>query len=425
MADDAPRIEPRSEEELARAVRQARDEGRRVRATGARGSKSGINTAPDLEIGLESLARPLEVDGRRVTAPAGITCGALQGRLRDDGLALPTVGEWKEASVAGCMATATHGGSAEHGILSTSVERLRMVTGAGEVVELERSDPDFRHVAVSLGSVGVVTEVTLRCQERSALELVTDVVDFEAYLDDPLGHESRTEFHASIWVPWACRVVRYAADRTDGAPDHVPRPARFGTRTAVATFLSRRLRLHGAVSDRVFGRRVVGDPDDVLSPLAVSPSVVHFRNRINPIRGRQAAELAFDAARAPEVLRRFERFFRERGGPLNNPLGIRLNAGDEFSLSPCAGRDTLWMDVFYDEKEPFASELAELAADLGARCHWGKALALPPAALRGAYPEWDDFRAARDRLDPDGVFANDFTDRLGLTGPGPGGEAGP
>lgn len=418
MAEDARRIEPASEEELAEAVRAARAAGQRVRATGARGSKSGINTAPDLEVGLQRLERPVTVEGRRVTAPAGITCGALQGRLRDEGLALPTVGEWKEAAVAGCMATATHGGSAEHGILSTSATRLRIVTGTGEVVELGRGDPEFRHAGVSLGALGVVTEVTLACEDRFALELVTDVVPFEAYVDDPLAQESRTEFHASIWVPWARRVVRFAADRTDEPDDPVRRRARFGTRTAVATFLARRLGIRGAVSDRVFGRIASGDLDDILSPLDVAPAVVHFRNRANEIRKREAAELAFDASRAPEVLRAFDEFFRRRGGPLNNPLGLRMTAADDFSLSPCSGRDTLWMDIFYDVKEPFVTELAALAEELDARCHWGKALALPPRTLRHRYPDWEVFRKARSRFDPDEVFANRFTDALGLTGGG-------
>lgn len=457
MGHRARRVGARDEADVVRAVREARSSGHRLRTVGGGGSKSGVNAPPEVELRLRQPDRLLEVDGTRVTAPAGMTTGRLQALLGPRGLALPTVGEWKEGTLAGSLATGTHGGSARHGILATSVRRLRMVDGRGQAVELSPGDPDFRHAGVSLGALGVVTEVTLACEERFSLRLETDVVPFEEYLRDPVTQEARSEFHASVWVPWAGRVIRFAADRVGGVPHRAPgvgdpdpspadadgragrrrsgtrserprgasRRERFGRRTALATFLSRRLGLHGAVSDRLFRRAVTGDCGEILSPLEVSSRKARFRNAANALRRREAAELAVPASRAGEALARFRDFFREESGPLNNPVGLRLTAADDFSLSPCSGRDTLWLDLFYDDVEPFVTRLGELAAELDARCHWGKALAVPPAALRRQYPAWDAFREARDRLDPDGVFANRYTDELGLTGSARDGHGGP
>jgi L-gulonolactone oxidase len=49
---------------------------------------------------------------------------------------------------------------------------------------------------------------------------------------------------------------------------------------------------------------------------------------------------------------------------------------------------------------------------LGGRPHWGKRHFQTAEGLRERYPEWDAFQAVRARLDPDGVFANQWTDRV-------------
>ncbi len=406
----------RNEEEVVDAVLRARASGGGVRATGSGGSKSAVTSAPGVALQLDTPDHLLNVRGNLATVPSGMTCGRLQELLRREGLTLPTVGEWRNATLAGALATATHGGSAHHGIMPTSVRSLRIVTGTGEITDIGSDDPDFQHLAVSLGAFGVVSAVTVECAEHFSLAMETDVVPFAEYVEDPVAHESRSEFHSSVWVPSAGRVIRFAADRTSAGGGRGRRRKRFGKWTAMANFLARRFGLHGAVSSRLFRRTAVGDCADILSPLDVPPRVARFRNVANEVRQRRAAELAVDASNAAEVLTRFGAFFKTHSRPLNNPIGLRMSAPDGFSLSPCQGRPTLWMDIFYDAGEPFESEMAALARDVGARCHWGKTLALSPRILRGRYPRWDDYKAARARFDPDEVFANAFTDALGLTG---------
>jgi len=409
-------VELRSEEEVLDAVRRARARGGGLRVAGSGGSKSEVTSVPDTAVRLSAPDRLLDVTGNRVTVPAGMTTGCLQELLRREGLTLPTVGEWRNASVAGAMATATHGGSAYHGIMPTSMTRARIVTGTGEVREVEKGDPDFPHLAVSLGAFGVVTEVTVECTEHFSLEMRTDVVSFEDYLRDPVAQESRNEFHASVWMPEAGQVIRFGAEPTRDPERPVPRRTRFGKWTAMARFIARRLGFHRALSARLFQRTAVGDCADILTPLNVPPRVARFRNVANEVRNRKASELAVDAGRAAEALARFEELFREHAATLNNPIGLRMSAADDLTLSPCLGRASLWLDVFYDGDDAFEEDLARLADELDARCHWGKALPLPAGVLKSRYPGWEAFEEARARFDPDEVFSNALTDALGLTG---------
>lgn len=409
--------EAQTEEEIIAAVRTARESGTRLRPVGSEGSKSGINTNPGTSLHLEPYRQVRSLDGPLVTVESGIHVGRLQAFLRDHSLIIPTMGEWQFATLGGTLGTATHGGSAHFGNLATSVRSVRLVTGTGDVVSLTPADADFSHVAVSLGAMGILSTVTLECVPRFSLQLDTDVIPFHAYRQDPVAQESRSEFHASVWAPEAGRVIRYAADRAPDPARAGTREQRFGLRNAMATLVSRRLGLHAGVSNAVFRRRVVGDGSTFLSPLAVSPRTAWTRVLVNEARGRLAAELAVPASRAGETLDRLEALVRRFPRALNNPLGLRMTAGDTFSLSPATGfAPTFWIDIFYDDRPAFTAELTELAVAVGARCHWGKTLALPPEVLRERYPAWNAFREARARFDPAEIFANPFTGRLGLTG---------
>jgi L-gulonolactone oxidase len=170
------------------------------------------------------------------------------------------------------------------------------------------------------------------------------------------------------------------------------------------------------VSSRVFRHSAVGDSAQILSPLSTSPRKVYVRSLFNAVRRRQSAELAVAAPRAASALADLDELFRAHKLALNHPIGLRATAADRFTLSPCSGRTTIWLDVFYDPLPAFVEGLARLTDAHEMRCHWGKSLAVAPDALRRRYPGWDAFRAARARFDPDEVFANRFTDRLGLTG---------
>ena len=48
----------------------------------------------------------------------------------------------------------------------------------------------------------------------------------------------------------------------------------------------------------------------------------------------------------------------------------------------------------------------------GGRPHWGKRHYQSAHTLAARYPDWERFQAVRRRFDPEGRFANDYTDRV-------------
>jgi FAD/FMN-containing dehydrogenase len=97
------------------------------------------------------------------------------------------------------------------------------------------------------------------------------------------------------------------------------------------------------------------------------------------------------------------------------PIEVRFVAADDSFLSPSHERDTTYVAVHQDRKldwEPYFRGVEEIARELGGRPHWGKRHVLTAAELEPLYPRWADFQAARSRLDPDGTFGNEYTDRV-------------
>ena len=413
VAPDAPSrwIDVVQERDLIAAVCQARERGERVRAVGSGGSKNDCFRTTGTALRLDRYDRVLAVAGDAVTVQAGATVGALNDVLRHHGLALPTHGEWAGATVAGAVATGTHGGSVAHGLVSTSIKTVRLITADGSPLDVHRGTELFAHVGVSLGVLGVISTITFECVPAFHLEMAMRLVSFEHYLRDHDVESRAHEFYTAVWIPTARRVITFAADRVPAPARTRRRRERFCCATFLWAALSRRLHLH-ALPARWFTARAVDAGDRMISPIRNGSRRVELLRFLS--RDWKAAEFAVPLSRAAETLTALDRLIADHRYALTNPVGLRATAADGFSLSPCYGTDTYWIDLFYRDRDGFAPALRQLFEGLGARCHWGKHIGLSERHLRRQYPRWDEFRTARATLDPDGVFTNDFTRRFEL-----------
>jgi L-gulonolactone oxidase len=97
------------------------------------------------------------------------------------------------------------------------------------------------------------------------------------------------------------------------------------------------------------------------------------------------------------------------------PIEVRTVAADDALLSTAAGRDSGYVAVHMFEGmawEPYFRAVEAIMDELGGRPHWGKRHFQSAATLSARYPEWERFQEVRRRLDPEGRFANDYTDRV-------------
>jgi alditol oxidase len=382
---------PESVDELRRLVGGAR----RVRALGTGHSFNRIaDTTGDL-VSLAALPSTVDIGRGAATVPAGMRYGELAVRLHAAGYALPNLASLPHLSVAGAVATGTHGSGTGTGGLGTSVSALELVGPDGTLRTVRRGDPDFPGSVVALGALGIVTRLTLDLVPAyEVAQYVHDDVPYE-HLDAAL----RSGYSVSCFTDWtASRFTQvWRKCRTDlpdpgwsvGVPADGPRHPIRG--------------LPGGHCTEQLGR-----------PGPWYARLPHFRLEFTPSHGDELqSEYLLGLADAADALAALDAV-RDRLAPVALVSELRAVAADELWLSPGYRRDTLAIHFTWrpepDAVYPAIAAVEEALAPYAPRPHWGKLARLDPATVAATYDRYDDFRALVHRCDPDGKFGNEFLD---------------
>jgi L-gulonolactone oxidase len=408
---------PTSTAEVAAVVRDAAAAGRSVKAVGSGHSFTGAAVTDGLLLDLSRLSGPVSVDEatRLVTVPAGTALSTLNQLLAEHGLALPNLGDIDAQTIAGAISTGTHGTGGRLGCLSTFVTALTLVTASGEVLTCDATErPDvFAAARVGLGALGVLTEVTLRCVDAFVLradERPAPLAEVLAGLDEHVAGNDHVEFY---WFPYTERVQLKRNNRVP-ADD---RPLSGARRWLDDEFLANTV-FAGACR---LGRAVpaVAPAIHAISARALSARVYTGRSDRVFCTSRRVrfVEMEYGLPRAalPEAFAGLRRLVEELPFKVLFPVEVRFTAADDIWLSHGYGRDSAYIAIHQyvgAPHEPYFRAFERIAQDLGGRPHWGKLHYRDAGTLRPAYPRFADFLTVRDRLDPDRVFANAYTDRV-------------
>jgi FAD-linked oxidoreductase len=410
-------VHPESIEEIAAALRRAAREELRVRVAGAGHSFSDIACSDGLLIVLDRFRRVLDVDreSRLARVQGGITIAQLNASLAERGLALENLGDIDVQSIAGAISTATHGTGARLRNIPSQVVGLTLVLADGSTLACSRErDPElFRAARVGLGALGVVAEVTLRCVPAFTLCGIDAPAPLEETLDRfeelALGNE-----HFELFVFPHCDV---ALTRTNNHTEEPPRPRGRVTEYANDILLTN----HAFDLCCRIGRRMpsrIPEINRLVTRLAGSSRRIDRSDRIfaSPRLVRfTEMEYALPREHTTEAVRRVMETIERRGFAVPFPIEVRTVAPDDALLSTAAGRESGFVAVHMYrgmEWRPYFEAVEEIMDDLDGRPHWGKRHFQTAATLRSRYPEWDCFQEVRAKLDPEGRFANAWTDRV-------------
>jgi alditol oxidase len=391
---------PRSLGELQELVAGARA----LRALGSRHSFTSIADSAEL-VALDGLPGELVFDSaaETVTVPGSMTYATLADALNRAGLALHNMASLPHISVAGAIATGTHGSGDANGNLASAVRALEIVDAAGELRTVARGDQDFEGVVVGLGALGIVTRVTLAVQpyyemRQRVFRAVSWDTLFSRFEEIFGAGESVSVFHLcgerteQVWVK---RRIAGAHDPQDADLVQL-----LGVPAATA-------QLHPVLG---------GDPINCTEQQGVpgpwSERLPHFRSGFTPSSGEELQSEFFvareDAAGAVEAVRGLAAEIV----PLLLISELRTIAADSLWLSPHHGRASFSLHFTWrrrpSEVEAVVARIETALAPLGARPHWGKVFSARADAIAPLYRRMADFRRLRDRLDPDGVFVNDW-----------------
>ena len=407
----APREElhPRSEEEIAEIVRRGNGP---VRVAGTGHSFTDIVLTDGVLLHLDNLASLAGVEGDVARVQAGMTLHALGPVLARHGLGLENQGDIDAQTVAGALATGTHGTGETYRNLSANVVGMRLVDGRGNVVEL--TDPeDLRAARVSVGALGVVTEVSIRCVPLFGLRRIDErrpLAEVLGTLDELVAGNDHLEFFA---FPHTDTVILRRTERLDPDVKATPHWRSFLEEEllengvlGLACRIGRRAPKQIPRINRMLMRLAAGaQRQDVAHRVYASRRIVRFNEM----------EYAMPRADGPLVAAEVLSQVAARRLPVGFPFEVRFVAGDDAFLSPAHGRDTCYLAVHQYkgmDPKPLFDLVEPMAANVGGRPHWGKLHTQTAETLAPRYPQWDAFAAVRDRLDPDRVFTSPAVERI-------------
>ncbi|HEX7306278.1 D-arabinono-1,4-lactone oxidase [Lentzea sp.] len=358
-----------------------------VHVVGSGHSFSPIADTAGTQVSLAGMPETFEVSGSSVQVGAGMTLASLAVRLEAEGLALHTLPSLPHITVAGAVATATHGSGS--GSLSSAVRSLEVMRGDGSVVSL--SSPG---AVVSLGGLGVITSVTL--DVVPSFEVAQTVYEDVAWttLLVQLDQIFAGAYSVSAFVDWQGGATIFAKHRV-GDPVF-----RFPGRAASAP-------VHPVPGQPALHCTVQGGV-----PGPWHERLPHFRAEFTPSVGDELqTEYFVPRSRAVTALRALAEMSTVIS-PLVQTCEIRTVSDEDAWLSPAYDRDSLAIHFTWVPNTPAVlALLPRLEEAIAPRPHWGKLFTVPPSLLAARYPQWDAFRSLLNEHDPKGVFRNEFLTR--------------
>ncbi len=342
-----------------------------------------------------------------VTVSGGIKYGELCPLLESKGYALHNLASLPHISVAGAIATATHGSGVKNGNLSLAVSALEIVTAPGDIVNLSKGEDEEKFLAavVGLGATGVVTKVSLELMPSFMMR--QDV--FEKLpmkeLKSHFNEIVESGYSVSLFTDWQAESINEVWIKTKieaGGSYNFPNEF-FGAKAATKN-------LHPIAELSAENcTEQMGKPGPWYDRLP------HFKMGFTPSSGKELqSEYFVPIHNAVDAILAIQKL-GSKIGPYLFISEIRTIAADKFWMSPCYEQQSVTIHFTWKQDWPAVKQLLPVIekelAPFNAKPHWGKLFTMPSARLNTLYTKMHDFRVLVNSMDPDGKFRNEFLDK--------------
>ncbi|MGB9096753.1 D-arabinono-1,4-lactone oxidase [Erwinia sp.] len=330
-------------------------------------------------------------------------------------------------SLAGALSTGTHGQGLQQSSIADEALSLRLVLADGSIAEYDRDHKWFPAVQLGLGSLGVLTQVTLRTQPSLVYTCFKNAVTADTLEQDLLDWNQNYALSKAWWFPnenqvhvWAAREANEEeiALYRDNNEDLVKQEETSDAMNQTIDQTLEHMRSDTKIVDengkpfRTVTRfkdfsDVTGDVYQVFCRGIATPQI--------------NVEIGIPLAKTGEVISKIKAWHAETQPHMHYPIILRCTGPSSSWLSPSYGQDTCFFGfvVYYAEDGSLSEEgvnflraVEEVLAAEGGRPHWGKYFEAPLYDWAALYPHWADFEEVREALDPRHKFDNAFTAAL-------------
>ncbi|MDS1310827.1 MULTISPECIES: D-arabinono-1,4-lactone oxidase [Marinobacter] len=402
----AQQITPKSLGELVSVIAQSTGT---IRPVGAGHSFSPLVPTDDTLLSLGYFGGMLSHDSETHQAEFGAgTSMALMGMaLNDVGQGFINMADIDHQTLGGAVATSTHGTGIKYGSYSSYIKGLQLVTASGEVLDCDATrNPEVFHAArVSMGSLGVITKLTMQNRPGYRLRETMWVAKTEDLLADIDKHVSENQHWEMLVITHSDYALAIALNETEEPATPPVNKAESGGNEFVTLLekldkygsdfpSARRFLLNNLRHFATFDERI-GESYEIYS-------------NVRSVRFNEM-EYSVPAEHGPACLREILQLIERNDLPTWFPLEYRYVQADDVPLSMFQGRDSCAISVHQHYSMDYHNLFAAIEPifwKYDGRPHWGKLHTLNARHLEKLYPQWREFTGLRESLDPQGRFLN-------------------
>jgi FAD/FMN-containing dehydrogenase len=319
------------------------------------------------------------------------------------------------------LMTGSHGKSLFHGILSEMVLKWRIITSTGTIEEIDKGSEMYAAMGVSLGLLGIVSTVQLEVVPIFTIAQVFFAVDFEEF--QRMWREGVNEKHEFVDYVWWPKHNRFQIQFMDKTTTKDP---------TTSSLLGLKMKypnvLMGMLRSFLYVGSILGPFPPIVKmlqyPFASKRVSCHVSSLDNTIAARDCINVKFMEMEVAvpydlimEALESLRKTLEEHSSLSYFPIGIRVVRKDEFWLSPCYERDSVFIAFIalrygLSRYKEYFKVVTDALLPYNIRFHWGKTINADVEYVKKQYPKLEEFVKLRSKMDPIGMFRNDYLDQF-------------
>ena len=394
-------------------IKKAQKNKKTVRAIGTAHSWTDILCTDGYLINTDKVNKVLSIDTekKQIRVQAGIKLKDLINVLTFHNLALPNQPAVTVQSIAGVMSTATHG-SGHTGTMADFITNIELLAADGSLYELSKDQhPNwFAAARVNIGSLGIIYAVTIQCVPIFKLKHEQYQTSWKTIQKSYQQLNKENKFFSFYYEVREDYVRVDIWNKTDKS---VPNKFLLKTKNNLRSAYNWGYKTLATLSPRYFPQSGLLQKEQ--------PTIEYSYEALSgePSSPYLEEEIAIDPILLPEAIEAIKKLiseYKQKGIIIYGMICRFVQEDKDSYLSPASDKDVVFVSITSQvEKkyEPFYRDYFKLMLKFNGRPHWGKINYLNYDDAKKLYGQnFDKFLAVCKQLDPNGMFSNEFTQRV-------------
>jgi L-gulonolactone oxidase len=403
-----------TEEELQDVIKNSE----KIRVFGSKQSSADIASGLETLVDITTYNKILSFNDSEhtITVQSGVILGDLLDAIEAKGWCIPCLPDINTITIGGALATGTHGTSGK--LLCEYMTDCSIVLADGSLKRINEKDKMIDAVRVSLGVLGVMSEITFKCEPIYTLHVKEGPEDDSEWLPKIKERLQKHDFLRILWLPHTDKGYVITGDKIN--PDTEIKenlgPAYLKHRRTASKILYKYSHIFPwttAIANKLLYRGFFSSTKEHKGSL--------YQATVTKSRGStiELAEWTIGLDKFPKVFEELKTEINKWSNKsfIHIPMDVRFVYKDKSWLSYAYGEDTVTMGCVSrnaataDTYEAFKS-IEKVFLKYGGKPHWGKRFTAKDAGISKIYSKWEDFKVLRKELDPTNKFLNPYLTEL-------------